>query len=139
MNDDQRDELRKWWVDTADRDISSSLGKIAEYGGDGPAWDLIQTGHMLARVAGRDLDDPHAAELGILFYLRSKVARWEAAMMSGRRPSDDTLLDIAYYAMMARRVRAVGGWPVGPDPWAARPALPPPPDADSHYDDEPPF
>ena len=106
------DELRQWWNGTADRDISSSLDKIVAYGGSGAAYDLIATGHDLAAMNGRKVDDSEAIELGIAFYLSSKVNRWMAAIIDGRRPSDDTLLDIVFYGMMARRNRAVGGWPI---------------------------
>ena len=105
------DELRQWWNGTADRDISSSLDKIVEYGGSGPAYDLLATGHDLAAMNGRRVTDEEAVELAVMMYLSSKVNRWLAAAKDGRRPSDDTLLDIVYYGMMARRNRAVGGWP----------------------------
>ena len=106
------DELRAWWIGTADRDISESLDKIVQYGGSGPAYDLVATGHDLAAMNGRKVTDEEAVEMGIAFYLSSKVNRWMAAIIDGRRPSDDTILDITYYSMMARRNRAVGGWPI---------------------------
>jgi hypothetical protein len=107
--------LEDWWVWAATQDIENSIHKIVEYGGRGAAYDLIATGHDLAAMNGRRVGDEEAVELAILMYLSSKVNRWFAAAIDGRRPSDDTLLDIAYYAMMARRNRAVGGWPVAPD------------------------
>lgn len=106
------DELRQWWVSTADRDISGSLDKIVAYGGAGAAYDLVATGHDLAAMNHRKVSDEEAVEIAIAFYLSSKVNRWMAAIIDGRRPSDDTLLDISYYAMMSRRNRAVGGWPI---------------------------
>ena len=106
------DELRAWWINTADRDISESLDKVVAYGGSGPAYDLVATGHDLAALNGRKVSEEEAVEMGIAFYLSSKVNRWMAAVIDGRRPSDDTLFDITYYSMMARRNRAVGGWPV---------------------------
>lgn len=106
------DELRAWWIETATTDIGGSIQKIAEYGGSGPAYDLLATGHDLAAMNGRRVDDEEAVELAILFYLSSKVNRMLAAAIDGRRGSDDTLLDISYYAFMARRNRVVGGWPV---------------------------
>jgi hypothetical protein len=105
-------QLRDWWVETTTRDIELSLGKIVEYGGSGAAYDLIATGRDLAAMNGREVNDREATELGIMFYLSSKVNRWMAAAIDGRTPSDDTLLDIVYYGMMARRNRAAGGWPV---------------------------
>lgn len=107
------DELRQWWINTADRDISQSLDKVVAYGGRGAAYDLIATGKDLAAMNGRpNVSDEEATELGILFYVSSKLNRWMAAAIDGRRVSDDTLLDAAYYIGMARRNRAVGGWPV---------------------------
>lgn len=105
-------ELETWWIETATTDIGGSIQKIAEYGGSGPAYDLLATGHDLAAMNGRRVDDEEAVELAILFYLSSKVNRMLAAAIDGRRGSDDTLLDISYYAFMARRNRVVGGWPV---------------------------
>lgn len=111
---DWAQELREWWTATTDDDISGSLSKVVEYGGSGAAYDLISTGRRLARLSGREVGDEEAVELGIAFYISSKLDRWMAAIMDGRRPSDDTLLDVVYYGMMARRNRAVGGWPVKP-------------------------
>lgn len=104
--------LEDWWINTATKDIQGSIDKIVEYGGSGAAYDLIATGRDLAAMNGRTVDDQEATELGICFYLSSKVNRWMAAIIDGRRPSDDTLHDITYYSMMARRTRDVGGWPV---------------------------
>lgn len=112
-------ELLEWWMKTSHTDISNALGKIAEYGGDGPAVDLIETGRWLAQLSGREANDQDATELGIAFYLSSKVSRWKAAILAGRQPSDDTLFDICFYAMMARRNRAVGGWPIAPEEYQA--------------------
>lgn len=109
-------ELETWWVDTCARDIAGSMDKIVAYGGRGAAYDLIATGHDLAAMNGRTVTDEEAVELAILFYLSSKVNRMMAAVIDGRRGSDDTLLDIVYYGMMARRNRVVGGWPVSNDP-----------------------
>lgn len=104
--------LRVWWLTTAAGDIDGSLSKLREYGGDGPAVDLVTTGDFLARACGwNDYSEQDAIELAIAFYLVSKVGRWQAAILNGSRPSDDTLFDITYYAMMARRNRAVGAWP----------------------------
>jgi hypothetical protein len=106
-------ELVEWWMSVTRTDIEGMADKIVEYGGSGPAVDLIETGRRLADLGGQVVDDEEATELGIAFYLSSKVSRWFAAIKEGRRPSDDTLLDIVIYGMMARRNRAVGGWPIG--------------------------
>jgi hypothetical protein len=109
------EELYHWWVDTARGDIRGSLDKVVQYGGRGAAYDLIATGHDLAALNGRKVGDEEAAELAVLWYLSAKCNRMLAAAIDGRRGSDDTLLDISYYSFMARRIRAVGGWPIGTD------------------------
>ena len=111
------DALKEWWMKTASQDVHNLAPKANEYGGVGPAHDLTAIGQTLARIAGKgEVSDSYATELGIFFYLRGKIARWETAVLSGYTPSDDTLLDIAVYAMMARRNRDAGGWPVGRKP-----------------------
>lgn len=112
--DNALDELLQWWQNTAAADIERSVEKIREYGGSGAARDLIATGRELASLSDRKLDDEAAVELGIYFYMQSKLARWGAAIYEGRRPSDDTIFDLSFYAMMARRNRVVGGWPFPP-------------------------
>lgn len=101
------DELVDWWLETAAKDGQKTIPKAVEYG----SGDLIEMGHRLARVAGRTIDDAEAAEMGIWIYVTGKLDRWTTAVQQGVQVSDDTLLDIVVYAMMARRVRAVGGWP----------------------------
>lgn len=107
-------ELAAWWRATAEAEIDAVVAKATEYGGEGSAIDLLDIGYDLARVAGREVDDEEAMELGMYFYLRGKVSRWTAAIMEGRRVSDDTLHDIGVYVRMAQRSRQVGGWPTGP-------------------------
>lgn len=105
------DSLCDWWVGVAADDIARTEAKIHDYGGRGAAIDLLSIGRDLAMTMGRAVSDEEAIELGIYFYTRGKLARWTAAVMEGRRPSPDTLLDLTFYAMMARRNQAVGGWP----------------------------
>lgn len=111
---DWADELVSWWNNTAAGDLQDSISKIVEYGGSGAAYDLIATGHDLAALNHRRVDDDEAAELAVLYYLSSKVNRMLAAAIDGRRGSNDTALDITFYSLMLRRIRAVGGWPVKP-------------------------
>lgn len=100
-------ELFEWWYQVAGTDATKIVPKAVEYG----SGDLIEMGHALAETAGRKVGDDEAAELGIWFYMLGKMARWTNAVKRGERVSDDTLLDMTAYAMMARRVRDVGGWP----------------------------
>lgn len=110
------DELTDWWLERAQAEVKPMVDKALEYGGKGAAIDLIEIGRDLARIAGKtDVSDEEATELGIYFYLRGKFGRWQAAVLEGRRVSDDTLLDIGVYVRMAQRNRAVGGWPYAPE------------------------
>lgn len=99
--------LTEWWMDKAEEEVRRTVPKAVEYG----ALDLIQIGQDLAATAGREVSDEEAAELGVYFYLRGKMARWTDAIISGRRVSDDTLFDIGVYVRMAQRIRDAGGWP----------------------------
>lgn len=101
-------ELSSWWRQQAEDEIARTAPKAAEYG----SRDLIEIGRDLARAMGLgEIHDQWAAELGIYFYLRGKLARWTEAVVRGETPSDDTLFDIGVYVRMAQRVRAAGGWP----------------------------
>lgn len=102
-----RDELSGWWLDTTSADIDQTAEKAIEYGSE----DLLMIGRTMARIQGLTVTDAQAAELGILFYIYGKVARWVSAVKDGRIVSEDTLRDISIYAMMARRVREKGSWP----------------------------
>lgn len=104
---DMRAELTDWWVELATQEADKVVPKAVEYG----ALDLIQIGQDLALCAGREVTDEEAAEMGVYFYLRGKLARWTDAVITGRRVSDDTLHDIGVYVRMAQRIRAKGSWP----------------------------
>lgn len=107
------DELENWWVRQSNLDAGMVARKAVEYGSN----SLTQMGAKLAQLQGMHQWDDSAVpeswlqELGIWFYVVSKVERWTDAVMRGEQPSDDTLCDISVYAMMARRVRDAGGWP----------------------------
>lgn len=105
--DPRRLELADWWRQTAENEIEQTVDKAVEYG----ATDLIDIGRTLGRVAGRELDDPTAAEWGVFFYLEGKLSRWRSAIERGDLPSFDCLLDIGVYARMAQRIRQCGSWP----------------------------
>lgn len=104
-------ELEAWWHTQAQEEVERVVPKAIEYGGVGSAVDLVWMGRELAGMIGRPVDDPEAIELGIWVYILGKVARWKAAILEGRRVSDDTLHDISVYCRMAQRNREVGGWP----------------------------
>lgn len=104
---DPQAELEQWWRDLATAEIERTVPKAIEYS----STDLTDIGHDLARCMGREVDDEEAAELGVFFYLRGKVARWVGAVINGERVSDDTLFDIGVYVRMAQRIRLTGNWP----------------------------
>lgn len=99
--------LTEWWMDKAEEEVRRTVPKAVEYG----ALDLIQIGQDLALTAGREVTDEEAAELGVYFYVRGKLARWTDAIVRGDRVSDDTLFDLGVYIRMAQRIRDAGGWP----------------------------
>lgn len=106
------DEVIRWWLDKAHKEIQRTVPKALEYGGKGAALDLVDIGRELGRLLGRpNMAEGEAQELGIWFYLRGKISRWSAAIMEGRRVSEDTLFDIGVYVRMVQRIRDVGAWP----------------------------
>lgn len=112
----RKDELRVWWMDIAGEEADKAVSKADEYG----SYDLVLLGRVMADMTGFPVQDGESpeetyAELGIMFYVLGKLARWTGAIVEGRRVSDDTLQDIATYTRMVQRVRAVGGWPFGTD------------------------
>src|SRR5690606_1434214 len=100
-------DLEKWWFEQAQIEVEATVLKSLEYGGG----DLDLIGYELARMQGREITREEAFEPGILFYLRGKVGRWMAAVLDGRRVSDDTIFDIGIYTRMVQRVRQAGSWP----------------------------
>lgn len=97
--------IELWWRDTAITDLNGFLPKLLEYGAN----DLDAIGRDLLEMAGwEDQPDRVGAELGCIFYLRGKIARAMEAIANHRLPSEDTLLDITVYSMMARRIRQNG-------------------------------
>lgn len=100
-------QLHEWWRELAEVEADQVVAKAVEYG----SRDLVEIGKDLARCMGREASDQDAAELGVYFYLRGKLARWTEAVADGRTVSDDTLKDIGVYVRMAQRIRSHGGWP----------------------------
>lgn len=100
-------DVADWWLATATTDIESIAPKSAAYGSN----SLEQLGHKMAKLAGRSVTSEEAQELGCWVYAVGKLERWTDAVMRGDRPSDDTLVDLAVYTTMARRIRENGSWP----------------------------
>lgn len=107
-----REALKDWWLEQSRQEIEAVVPKAVEYG----STDLAVIGRTMGRLMGRngDLSHEEATEIGIYFYLVGKLARWEDAIINGRRVSDDTLHDASVYIKMQQRNRAVGGWPFAP-------------------------
>lgn len=104
--------LHDWWMEIASQEVERVAPKAVEYG----STDLVDIGKDLGRLIGwENITHEEAAELGIYFYEVGKMARWADAIRRRARVSDDTLHDIGVYVRMAQRVRAVGGWPFGPE------------------------
>jgi hypothetical protein len=99
--------LRDWWLKRAETEAEQVVPKAIEYGSN----SLMQVGRKMAQLAGREVNDEEALELGCWSYMIGKVERWTDAVMRGDRPSDDTLHDIAVYVKMAQRIRDTGSWP----------------------------
>lgn len=97
--------VKDWWMKQAEEHADMVTPKMAEYG----SRDLVEIGREFAALAGREgLDDTVAYEVGVLFYLRGKVARWSAAVGRGEQVSQDTLDDIVAYSMMVLHNREEG-------------------------------
>lgn len=107
IEEERKEALAKWWRAQSEAEIEMVVAKAVAYG----ATDLEDIGYDLARAMNRGVSKEEATELGIYFYLRGKVSRWTAAVIEGRRVSDDTLLDTGIYVRMAQRLREAGGWP----------------------------
>lgn len=104
--------LADWWDNQSHTEMQMCVPKAVEYG----STDLAVIGRAMGRVMGRgEMTHEEATEVGIFFYLQGKLARWEDAIMHGRRVSDDTLADASVYIKMQQRNRAVGGWPFAPE------------------------
>ena len=100
--------LYDWWVYTAHQDAKKVVPKATEYGSE----SLVALGRTVEGLMGSEgHGEASASEVAIFVYLTGKMARWAAAIKRGDKVSDDTLLDITTYSMMARRIRDAGSWP----------------------------
>lgn len=104
-------DLVRWWVAKAQAEVEPMVAKMAEYGGDGRAIDLINIGREVARLGKWEVNDTEATEIGITYYVLGKISRAMASLAEKRLPSDDTWHDIKIYSTMVQRTREFGGWP----------------------------
>lgn len=106
-------DLIRWWVTQSATDIMSTQEKVQEYGG----YNMVFVGRALLDFArnAKNLpehpSDGYLQELAVWFYEVGKLGRALVALQNGTTPSDDTVLDVGYYAMMMRRMRQNGQWP----------------------------
>jgi hypothetical protein len=107
-------ELAIWWMNTAWADFEKQTPKMHEYGGrrDSGSSDLIVMGDTLGtllRWGGHGIEV--ALEMACWFYVVGKVSRLISDYQQQNPGKPDTWHDISVYAMMARRIQAVGRWP----------------------------
>lgn len=100
-------DLRDWWLALQAKQIDMVATKAVEYGSN----SLEQLGSKLARLQRRRPEPEELQELGCWINAVQKMERWTDAVYKGKRPSDDTLIDLMVYCVMALRLREVGGWP----------------------------
>ena len=97
--------VKNWWMGQAEEHADMVTPKMAEYG----SRDLVEIGREFSALAGEEnLSDEAAYEVGVMFYVRGKVARWSAAVGRGDQVSKDTLDDIVAYSMMVLHNRQEG-------------------------------
>ena len=124
------DRALRWWRDLAEADSRATIPKAQEYG----STDLEMMGAAMAALikdkarenwerenAGRSnvpgIEDEFreflrvaGIEMAIAFYALGKAARLFSSYQQGRRPKDDTWLDLTVYSVMGRFVREHGRW-----------------------------
>ena len=110
-------ELEQWWLDQAHTEVAQVIPKAIEYGGASRDHNLIAMGQSIVNAGfplpvglSEQSKSEFLAELAIYVYIQGKLARWGAALNSGRFVSDDTGYDIGIYTRMVQRIRDAGGW-----------------------------
>lgn len=109
------DQIVQLWIANAVDDINQAIPKSREYGSAelrflGELMDGMSAVPMVPGAVDESRKAISAYEKAILFYLVGKVGRWISAAKRGEFVSDDTLLDITTYSMMARMIRQMGRW-----------------------------
>jgi hypothetical protein len=95
-------ELRGWWEATSTADFDATVPKLQAYS----SIDLKIMGYVMKQANMKG-----GQEAATMWYALGKIARAIGAYGEGELPSLDTLHDVTVYSMMARRIRAKGGWP----------------------------
>lgn len=101
-------DIQVWWESQANKDAVLVSEKFKEYG----TTALSDLGYQMAELMGWDRPSrQEAQELAVYYFMLGKMARWKNALLRGEGVSNDTLTDLACYAMIARKARHSGGWP----------------------------
>jgi hypothetical protein len=102
------EQVRAWWLATAEADFNLIAPRIAEYA----SYDLDVLGRITLEMLNLPSEDRALrTEVACLWFAQAKIARALSAYKEGRTPSEDSLLDCNAYLMMARRAREAGSWP----------------------------
>lgn len=104
--------MRTWWMAHAAADVERALRGLREYSSSDLAImgdAMRQVGAVPNRALFRD-DTRFGVLSSIGFYVLGKVARWLGSLGQGTMVSQDTLLDVVVYTMMARFVQEHGEW-----------------------------
>ena len=102
------EHVREWWMATAEHDFNLIAPRIGEYA----SYDLDILGRVTLDMVDLPSDDlALRTEVACLWFAMAKIARALSAYKEGRRPSDDSLIDLNAYVYMARRARETGSWP----------------------------
>lgn len=108
MKEHPAEQVREWWMKTAESDFDLIAPRVAEYA----AYDLDILGRITLEMLDLPADDlALRTEVACLWFAQAKIARALSAYKEGRTPSLDSLLDANAYLMMARRAREAGSWP----------------------------
>ncbi len=100
-------EFAEWWGKLVQTEAPTIGAKAKEYGSN----SLAAMGRLYARGQGREVEPAEALELGCYVYMYGKVQRVADAMINGKLPSMDTVLDTMVYAAMILFIREHKRWP----------------------------
>lgn len=117
MKKDEIQLVKEWWMAKSEADFERAIRGLSEYGSS----DLDAMGDVLVRMGmagngerGWNVVSTRIGSVGAIgFYVLGKVTRWLGATKAGELPSNDTLLDVTVYSMMARFVVEHGAWSLG--------------------------
>lgn len=106
-SDDTSSEFSLWAHNFVDNHAPMVSKKAEEYG----TFSLSEVGRLFALGQGRSVSSVEAIELGCLLYAHGKIQRSISAVLRGRLPTEDTVVDTAIYSLMALFVKEFHRWP----------------------------